>query len=195
MAVKKQIFFVVFAFVALTLNGQDLADVWHAEQSFRKTGMIVLGSWAATNIVTGLIGRSQTTGSRSRFHEMNAIWNSVNLGIAVFGYISAQNLDPNGSAFDLYETQQQLDKVLLINAGLDLAYIATGFWMRERSKNISGNQDLWNGYGTSIVLQGAFLFVFDLAMVGFHQKLKIGENSFLKLQSMAPGHLGLSFIF
>lgn len=172
-----------------------MSEAWQAEQSFRKTGMLVLGSWATANIVTGLIGRSQTEGSRSRFHEMNAIWNSVNLGIAVFGYISAHNLDPSGSAFELYKAQQQLDRVLLINAGLDVAYMATGLWMRERSKYISGNSELWIGYGNSIILQGAFLFVFDLAMFGLHQRISIGEESFLEVQSMAPGQLGFSFIF
>lgn len=195
MIVKKQIFLFVFTFLALASSGQELADAWNAEQSFRETGMIVLGSWATANIVTGLIGRSQTSGSTSKFHEMNAIWNSVNLGIAVFGYISAQNLDAESSAFELYKSQQELDKILLINAALDVAYMATGLWMRERSKNISGNSDLWMGYGNSIILQGAFLFVFDLAMVGLHQRIKIGESSFLELHSLAPGQLGLSFTF
>jgi hypothetical protein len=195
MIVKKRILLFVFVSLGLGLGAQELPEAWEAEQSFRQTGMLVLGSWATANIVTGLIGRSQTEGSRSRFYEMNAIWNSVNLGIAVFGYISAQKLDPSGSAFELYKSQQQLDRVLLINAGLDIAYMATGLWMRERSKNISGNPDLWLGYGNSIILQGAFLFVFDLAMFGLHQRISIGEESFLEIQSMVPGQLGLSFIF
>jgi len=195
MLVKKHILLFVFVSLGLGLGAQDLPEAWQAEQSFRQTGMLVLGSWATANIVTGLIGRSQTEGSRSRFHEMNAIWNSVNLGIAVFGYISAQNLDPSGSAFELYKSQQQLDRILLINAGLDVAYMAAGLWMRERSKNISGNSDLWLGYGNSIILQGAFLFAFDLAMFGLHQRISIGEESFLEIQSLVPGRLGLSFIF
>jgi hypothetical protein len=195
MIVKKRILLFVFVSLGLGLGAQELPEAWEAEQSFRQTGMLVLGSWATANIVTGLIGRSQTEGSQSRFHEMNAIWNSVNLGIAVFGYFSAQNLDPSGSAFELYKSQQQLDRVLLINAGLDVAYMATGLWMRERSKNISGNSELWMGYGNAIILQGAFLFVFDLAMVGLHQRISIGEESFLEVQSMAPGQLGLSFFF
>lgn len=195
MLVKKHLLLFVFTSLALAMSGQELTEAWETEKSFRQTGMLVLGSWATANIVTGLIGRSQTEGSRSRSHEMNAIWNSVNLGIAVFGYISAQNLEPSGSAFELYKSQQQLDRILLINAGLDVAYMATGLWMRERSKNISGNPDLWMGYGNSIIIQGAFLFVFDLAMFGLHQRISIGEESFLEIQSMTPGQLGLSFIF
>ena len=195
MIVKKHLLFFGFVILAFGLNAQDMSEAWQAEQSFRKSGMFVLGSWATANIVTGLIGRSQTEGSRSRFHEMNAIWNSVNLGIAVFGYISAQKLDPSGSAFELYKSQQQLDRILLINAGLDVAYMVSGLWMRERSKNISGNSDLWLGYGNSIILQGAFLFVFDLAMFGLHQRINIGEDSFLELQGAIPGQIGLSFVF
>lgn len=194
MLMKKHILLFAFVTLGLGLSAQELPEAWEAEQSFRKTGMLVLGSWATANIVTGLVGRSQTTGSLSKFYEMNALWNSVNLGLAVFSYISAQNMDASGSAFELYESQQQLDKILLFNAGLDLAYMASGFWMLERSKNIE-NKDQWEGYGRSIVLQGAFLFVFDLAMVGLHKRVHIGEDSFLEIQSLVPGQLGLSFYF
>ena len=60
--------------------------------SINKNGMYVLGSWAVLNIVSGTIGNFSTSGRTKYFHQMNAVWNSVNLGIAVF---SLMNLPGN----------------------------------------------------------------------------------------------------
>jgi hypothetical protein len=178
----------LFLLVAIT-NGQSLEDSWEVEQNYRQTGMMVLGGWAVANIASGLVMRSNTSGVDSRFWEMNAIWNGVNLAIAGFGYYGAKKLGTDGSAFDLYQEQMSMDKILLFNAGLDLGYIAAGAWMVERSKTISKNPDLWKGYGRSIMLQGAFLFAFDVAMVLIHKKVTIGEEMILSLNA-APGGVG-----
>jgi len=175
--------FVAFAF------GQSLEESREAEKNYRQTGMMVLGGWAVANIASGLVMRSNTTGVDSRFWEMNAIWNGVNLAIAGFGYYGASKLGTDGSAFELYQEQMSMDKILLFNAGLDLGYIAAGAWMIERSKNISKNADLWKGYGRSIMLQGAFLFAFDLAMVLIHKKVTIGEEMILSFNA-APAGVG-----
>ncbi len=185
--------FLVWA-VAGSLQAQDLlGDQFHSEIHFRKTGMLVLGSWAAANIAGGLVLRSQTAGRDRYFHEMNAIWNTVNLGIATFGYISAARMGVPESAFGLYQAQESLDKTLLFNAGLDLAYIAGGFWMIERARNTNERPERLEGYGRSVVLQGAFLFVFDLAMIGLHQKLKIPEAMGLSLRPGAPDFFAFTY--
>jgi hypothetical protein len=40
--------------------------------------------------------------------------------------------------------------------------MAGGAWMLERAKTSAQNQDSLRGFGRSLVLQGAFLFAFDL---------------------------------
>lgn len=168
---------------------QSLEDAWEAEKNYRQTGMMVLGGWAVANMASGLVLRANTTGSTSRFWEMNAIWNGVNLAIAGFGYYGASKLGTDGSAFELYQEQMSMDKILLFNAGLDLGYVAAGAWMMERSKSVSKNADLWKGYGRSIILQGAFLFAFDVAMVLIHKKVTIGEEMILSFNA-APAGVG-----
>ena len=44
----------------------------------QQNAMLVLGTWSLGNIVSGVILKSQTQGSESYFHQMNALWNSVN---------------------------------------------------------------------------------------------------------------------
>jgi len=176
-----------FLLFSILVFSQTLEESWQAEQNYRQTGMMVLGGWAVANIASGLVFRTNTSGSTSRFYEMNAIWNGVNLAIAGFGYFSAARLGTDGSALELFQEQMGIDKTLLFNAGLDLGYIAAGAWMMERSKNVTKDPDLWKGYGKSIMLQGAFLFAFDVAMVLIHKKVTIGEGMELSFEAGVGG--------
>jgi hypothetical protein len=95
---------------------------------------------------------------------MNALWNGVNLAIAGLGYYTAMKSDP--AAWDLassLSSHNGFQKVLLFNAGLDVGYIMGGLYLTERAKRPDVNSDQLKGFGRSIMLQGAFLMVFDLA--------------------------------
>ena len=131
-----------------------------------KVAMTVLGTWAVGNIAVGSVLSTKKEGADKYFHQMNALWNGVNLGIAGFAYYRASSTDP--ALFDLYATfneQQKLQKILLFNAGLDVGYMAGGLYLREKGKNtVDPKKSMQRkGWGKSIILQGAFLFVFDLS--------------------------------
>lgn len=148
-------------------------------------GMKLLGGWALANIVTGSLGRSQTSGTTRYFHEMNAGWNAVNLTIASVALMTL----PDVSTWTLEQGVQEasrLDKILLFNAGLDLGYMALGYALIERGKRLDSSR--LQGYGQSLILQGAFLFVFDLAFAYFH----VDITEAIRVQSMAGG-AGLTF--
>ncbi len=166
------------------LWGQALHDAYEAEVHFRKSGMLVLGSWAAVNMASGVYLRAHTGGHRRYFHEMNAIWNTVNLGIAAAGYIGAMRMGAPDGWGALISEQTTLDKTLLFNAGLDLGYIAGGLYLTERSRRGEENSDRLLGYGRSVMLQGAFLFSFDVVMVLVHQTVQLPEGLSL---GVAPG--------
>ena len=127
-----------------------------------KSAMKVLGGWAVTNIATGTYGMLKTDGTTRYFHEMNAAWNSVNLVIAGFGYYGAKNSDTNLSLSETIRESNNLDKLLLFNAGLNIGYVATGAYLWERG--MRKQSDRQTGYGQSLILQGAFLFVFDTVL-------------------------------
>ncbi len=158
--------------VSENVVGQDISE-WAGfeqhRQQINKTGMLVLGTWAVGNILTGAYGHFTATGKARYFHQMNAMWNFVNLGIATFGYVNALNADPYtmglSEAVGEYTTMQN---ILLLNAGLDVAYMTAGFYLRERSKT-SSKAEMLKGYGNGLILQGAFLFVFDIALYFIHR--------------------------
>lgn len=131
----------------------------------QRTGMYVLGGWAVSNIALGASLYSSHQGSERYFHLMNAGWNVVNLGIAAIGYYGVSKIDPASlSVFESFSEHQKFQKILLFNAGLDVGYMLGGLYLMERAKNDTKNPDRLKGFGKSIILQGAFLFTFDLAM-------------------------------
>lgn len=75
---------------------------------------------------------------------MTAVWALINAAIAYGGWLGAEP-DPD-----------RLRQILWINAGLDILYITAGLglWLRPRP--------MLKGFGLAIVVQGAFLFLFDL---------------------------------
>ncbi|THH34972.1 DUF6992 family protein [Neolewinella litorea] len=145
--------------------GETVSD--HALEAKRihhqKRAMLLLGGWAVGNIGLGLALRGSRVGEARRFHEMNAIWNTVNLGIAALGYLSVAREDPAAlDAFGSLAENHGLQKVLLFNAGLDVAYVVGGMYLRERARRPDVDADRLRGYGNSVLLQGGFLLVFDL---------------------------------
>ncbi|MEM8585172.1 MAG: hypothetical protein AAGF87_12920 [Bacteroidota bacterium] len=129
----------------------------------QRTAMLALGGWAVANIGIGLGFSQSATGENRYFHQMNALWNTVNLAIAGFGYWSISGTDP--ASWDLatgLAKHQNFQKILLFNAGLDVGYILGGLYLQERSRRPDVNSDRLRGFGKAIVLQGGFLMVFDL---------------------------------
>ena len=153
----------LFCLLPLTAQDLSLPDFNAANLGHQRGAMYVLGGWAALNITGGLILRGRTTGEARRFHEMNALWNTVNLAIAGAGYYSAVTADPSG--WDLATSlgkQHGFEKVLLFNAGLDVGYVMGGLYLRERANRPDADRDQLRGYGNAVILQGGFLFAFDL---------------------------------
>ncbi len=152
------------------------------------TGIKVLAGYSAANIIYGSIASSQTTGSIKYFHEMNAIWNGITLGITGIGFLTAKKEGTLTYSASLTK-QQKIEKLFLFNAGLDVAYIAGGAYLKERAKTTTKNPLRLKGYGESVMLQGGALLLFDGIMYAIHNRhgkalAKMGE----KLQLAVTGN-------
>ena len=129
----------------------------------QKTLGLALGSYAVANIAIGAIAAGQTSGETKEFHKMNVYWNLFNLGIAGAGLLGSRkrNTDTETLA-DAVRQHENMKQILLVNAGLDVAYIVGGGYLRERANSHPDNADQLRGYGKSIMFQGGFLLAFDL---------------------------------
>ena len=174
---------VMFLWILPAVFGQsDYNDFYDKSAAINKTGMYVLGGWTIANIATGAIGWSNTGGSTMRFHQMNLLWNTVNLtiaGFALYNYLqtNAAGLSPD----EILQTHRKTENLYLINAGLDVLYVGSGFYLKHLSTKKPNKQDLLLGYGNSIILQGAFLFVFDAVMWGIQRNNRLDFTENLQL--------------
>lgn len=143
---------------------------WNRERiGIQKNGMYVLGSWALTNFAVSGYYMTKTSGRAFYFHQMNVFWNVVNLGIATFGYFGAAASPLDLSLEQTVEEYRSFGRILGINAALDVGYVMAGFFLKSRGKKSANYSERLIGYGNSLILQGSFLFVFDVALAYINQ--------------------------
>jgi hypothetical protein len=161
--------------------------------NINQSGMLVLGSWGLANMAAGGILSFTQQGTSKYFWQMNMAWNTVNVAIAAFGYWGASN--DWSSTSEIIKAIDSPQKAYLFNAGLDVGYIMTGFYLKELAKRKPAHANRLTGYGNSIVLQGAFLFAFDLAMYSINQQyININVQPWFNSLNSISG-LSLSYSF
>ncbi|WP_139925428.1 hypothetical protein [Hymenobacter sp. DG01] len=142
-----------------------LPGINHARELLAERGMAVLGAWALLNLVVSgyYVARTDTRSETHHFHLMNVGWNVVNALLAVWGILQAH--PQQVASLTLAESlsaQFSFEKILLLNVGLDVAYICVGSWLRARGALPAASRpERLAGFGRSLWLQGGFLLLFD----------------------------------
>ncbi len=158
---------------------------------------ITLGSWAVANFATSLALMDNHSAPYNKyFYHMNIYWNVVNVTIAGFGLASAYKKDFNNyDLLTLKDDQDKIERLMLMNACLDVVYITGGMVMDAYSYKLKKNPDILDGYGKSMVFQGAFLLLFDTS---FYFIYKSNYKRFSKMSytmSATPYGLGFRMVF
>ena len=159
-------------------------------------GLTVLGGWAVSNLLVSGIATGQTEGPAHYFHQMNGGWGAINLVLAGAGYLGGRRAArwPPTSRADNVRAQLRTENLYLFNAGLDVAYLATGLYLLEKGRNPTapGSADRWQGYGQSLLLQGGFLLLFDgLQFATHHRHGTRALYPLLSRVSIGPGAVAL----
>ncbi|MCP4522532.1 MAG: hypothetical protein GY827_12700 [Cytophagales bacterium] len=165
---------------------------YHAIKTHQKvhTGMTVLSTWAVSNLA---IGTTQINSSDWYYHRTNMMWNTVNLGLGLLGLYQSRDLKKVGSVKELIKRQKKLETAFIVNSILDIGYITTGAIL---TNNI--DQEI-KQTGSSLMLQGGFLLVFDAIMYATIRKErlrtseKITQLGFSLTGSTPTFHIGFSF--
>ena len=153
-------------------------------------GMALLTAWSIANLGGGLAGNLVVPAGRDAryFHQMNWAWNTVNLTLGAVGLAGARRDHrrarprPRGAVLqDITRAQ----RVFAVNALLDVVYMVGGYATWEIGKDRESPR--LRGYGQAVVLQGAFLLAFDLAMIFAHEPPRLALAPLA-----APGARGLA---
>lgn len=145
---------------------QRTGDVWTESGRLAK----VLGGWSALSIVTGvgcaLVGWRRSNPVLSGLGRQSVAWGAVDGAIAAFGARHAGE-DRTGAAADPVARARRLQKVLAVNAALDVGYLALGTRLARRRPKRSDGTGLrtrdTRGDGLAVLGQGAFLLALDTA--------------------------------
>jgi hypothetical protein len=138
----------------------------HARELLAERGMAVLGTWALLNLLVSgyYVARTNAREEARYFHLMNVGWGFVNALLAVWGLLRANPNHVAGLTLpDSLKAQFDFEKTLLFNAGLDVAYICVGSWLRARGAAEPRRPERLLGSGRSLWVQGAFLLLFDVS--------------------------------
>ena len=161
----------VIIFISLTsaVKSQDSTSIHDLFYKKQQQSLSLLSSWSVGNLILSPIATKNLFGpstTNEYFHQMNFSWNLLNVGIAGLGHIIV-NKDSK-KPWDiqtLHFKKKKAEKSIIINMGLDLAYMVTGFIIKNNLAESSMNK----GYGNSIILQGGYLLFYDAI---FLMKLK-----------------------
>lgn len=165
-----------------------------SEQRIRhqRTLGLTLGGYALANIAVGAVASGRTEGETKQFHKMNVYWNLFNLGIAGAGLLGSRKRDAGAETLaDAIRQHENMKQILLINAGLDVAYVVGGGYLRERANSHPDKADQLRGYGKSIMVQGGFLLAFDL--VSYFIFKNRGDKQERLLLSAGPTGVGIAW--
>jgi hypothetical protein len=138
----------------------------HTRELLAERGMAVLATWALLNLVVSGYWLPRTDGRTPthHFHQLNVGWNFVNATLAVVGMLRAHPGQVAGMTLaGSLAAQFDFEKILLLNAGLDVAYVCVGSWLRARAAGPAKRPERLLGFGRSLWLQGGFLLLFDLS--------------------------------
>lgn len=193
-----KIYFLFVCFAA-TYNGfsqQTTLSTFEQQRiNYNKKGMALLGGWSAANIIVSAFAGKTGNQQTHYFHNMNVMWNSVNLALATVSYISASKETTNNLTLtNVLNHQNKTEKLFLFNAGLDVAYITGGFYLKEKG-NSKVNPSKLKGYGNAVVVQGGFLLLFDAIMYAVHNKHGKALNTFTDKVQLAGSAAGVAMVY
>lgn len=132
----------------------------------QQAGMGVLTGWAIANIGVGAVGSFTAGGVWRHVHEMNALWNTVNLTLGAIGLANSRREPQRLGIAAARARAGRTQAVFAINLALDVLYVMAGAVMWDQGR-VHGSQRLV-GWGASVMFQGGFLVAFDAAMVAAH---------------------------
>lgn len=112
--------------------------------------------WSAASVAVGLPLAAHQEPVRRSLGQQFVAWGAVDGAIALAGrWANRRKAGPGAGGAE----EAKLRRLLLVNAGLDVLYVAGGAALAVRR---GADDPFWLGTGLGIVVQGGFLLVFDL---------------------------------
>ena len=128
--------------------------------AWQHTALGWLLAWGVGSIVGGA---GLATSRRQDLRQIGLqaiVWGAIDAALALSGRRGARNslhLDPSSERRSGTQEAARFQRIVAINAGLDLLYIAGGLRLAQTARHNASRY----GTGVGIALQGAFLLIYD----------------------------------
>ena len=168
-------------YMPLVLKSQDSTSIHDLFYKKQQQSLSLLSGWSVGNLIYSPLSTNNLfspESSNEYFHQMNFSWNLLNVGIAGLGHIIV-NKDSK-KPWDmktLHNKKKKAEKSIIINMGLDLAYMATGLLLKNNAQKNNSEYSLNKGYGNSLILQGGYLLFYDAIFLMKLKKILIKKKS------------------
>jgi len=172
---------ILFIFILIStlnqkINSQDSLSFHKDFYKTQQNSLLLLSSWSVGNLaLSPFLGKNfkvlrnnfvGDVSSNDYFHQMNFNWNLLNAGIVGMShFLVHKDQRKPWNIQKLSLKKKKAEKSIIINMGLDVAYMISGLLIKQSNKDLSINQ----GYGNSLILQGGYLLLYDAI---FLRKLK-----------------------
>lgn len=130
----------------------------HAIWAFQQSLTSRLLAWSALSVIAGA-GLQVGNAFQRGFGVQAAGWGLIDALIAGIGRRSAMRKEPTATPALAAQEARRLRRLLWFNAGLDVLYVLGGLRLAQTKGR---DNEHWRGHGWGIVVQGAFLLLFDV---------------------------------
>lgn len=133
--------------------------------------LVILAWWGLFNLIGGLAALLALSGVAYYYWMMAWVWGLINLLVAIgVFYHTFYRKFRQHNAFERFEAQRHVEKLMFLNIGIDSAYFFVGLLLREHSFACPVTYaDMWMGFGWAIIVQGAFLLAQDIYVYRLHR--------------------------
>jgi len=172
-AIQPLLLFLLFIGYSTATAQINSAEDWNRDRLQReRSAMEVLSVWGSINIATGVTGYASTSDAQDLrwFSAMNAGFGLVNSTLGFVGLSrTTKQLKTLPSLEQGYKDLRRTRNILLVNVGLDVGYVITGILLydgvllNESGGFFNDRISIFRrrGFGTSLIVQGGALLLFD----------------------------------
>lgn len=129
-------------------------EIW----AFQRTLTARLLAWSALSVIAGMALQMGDAFQRG-FGAQAVGWGLIDALIAGIGRRGATRKEPTAMPAAAAHEARRLRRLLWFNAGLDVLYVLGGLRLAQTKGR---DNEHWRGHGWGIVVQGAFLLLFDV---------------------------------
>lgn len=137
------------------MKSQPTTSIWTFNRSLSNRLLL----WAIFSMVSGFLLQRSRRPLLKGIGSQAVGWGIIDAAIAIFGQQSAERKQASATPLTEVQHARSLRRLLWINALLDVGYVAAGWWVVRTKGRTS---ESWRGHGWGVIIQGKFLFVFDL---------------------------------